>query len=180
MRAVIIYESMFGNTRAVAEAIAEGIGTEGDVEVVRAADATRGSVDGADLVVVGGPTHAWGMPRPSTRKGVPNYVAKSGSDLIVEPGAETGPGVREWMSSLGNVPLRAAAFDTRMNAPAILTGRASKGIVRAFSSHGLLSVARPESFLVTKAGHLLPGETDRARAWGKQLAAMPTAYPTLR
>jgi hypothetical protein len=174
MRAVVVYESMFGNTRAIAEAIAEGIGTEGDVEVVHAADATRGSVERADLVVVGGPTHAWGMPRPSTRKGVPNYVAKPGSDLILEPGAEAGPGVREWMSTLGNLPSRAAAFDTRMSAPAVLTGRASKGIARALSSHGLICVTRPESFLVTKAGHLLPGETDRARVWGTQLAAMAT------
>src|ERR1017187_5743439 len=172
MRAVVVYESMFGNTRAIAEAIAEGIGTAGDAEVVRAADGNGKSLEGADLLVVGAPTHAWGMSRPSTRKGAPNYARKPGSDLILEPDAEASPGVREWISSLDNFHMRAAAFDTRIKAPAILTGRASVGIARALSRRGVTAVTRPESFLVTKAGHLLPGETDRARAWGRQIAAV--------
>jgi hypothetical protein len=180
MRAVVVYESMFGNTRAIAEAIGEGLRTAGDVEVVRSSDANGKSVEAADLVVVGGPTHAWGMARPTTRKSAPNYAAKPGSDLTLEPSAEAGPGVREWMATLGDLHIRAAAFDTRMKAPAILTGRASRKIARALSTHGLNSVTRPASFLVTKAGHLLPGETDRARAWGMQLAALPTAHQNFR
>jgi hypothetical protein len=163
---------MFGSTRAIAEAIAEGIGAGGDTEVVRAADANGMSLEGVDLVVVGGPTHVRGMSRPSTRRGAPNMAGKPGSDLIVESGAEAAPGVREWLSSLGNLHTRAAAFDTRVKGPAIFTGRASRRIARALSRHGLISVTRPVSFLVGKTGHLLPGETDRARAWGRQIAAI--------
>jgi hypothetical protein len=169
MHTVVIYESMFGNTRQIAEAIAEGVGSAGTVDLVRVTDADAGLVDDADLVVVGGPTHTWGMSRPKTRQGVPNYAAKPGSDLILEPGASSGPGVREWISSLGARHGRAAAFDTRLNAPAIFTGKASGGIDRALSSHGLVAVVGPESFLVTKQGHLLPDELDRARAWGQGL-----------
>ena len=63
MRALVIYESMYGNTRAVAEAIAEGIRPVHDVVVVPAGRAGPQVVDGATLLVVGGPTHAHGMTR---------------------------------------------------------------------------------------------------------------------
>ena len=92
------------------------------------------------------------------------------SDLALEPGADTGPGVREWLGSLGKVPLRAAAFDTRVAGPAALTGRSSKAIARSLLDNGMTLVALPESFLVDKKSHLLPDEGDRAHTWGAQLA----------
>jgi len=169
---VVVYESMFGATRAIAEAIAEGFAPGIDVRVVGVAQADASVLEGADLLVVGGPTHAWSMSRPNTRRGAPNYARKPGSDLVVEPGADTGPGVREWLASLGRVPMAAAAFDTRFKAPAVVTGRASKAVDRALSRHGLTTLAPPESFLVDKKSHLRPGETDRARAWGARLATI--------
>jgi len=169
MRAVVVYESMFGSTRAIAEAIAEGIGTKARVTLVRVGHIDAALLESADLVVVGGPTHVRGMSRPSTRKGAPSYTDKPESDLVLEPGAGTEPGVREWLSSLGRFELKGAAFDTRIKAPAVLTGRASKGIERALSNHGLTVVAAPESFFVNRKGHLLPGEIDRARGWGERL-----------
>lgn len=172
MRAVIMYESMFGSTRAIAEAIAEGLGPSVDARVVRVADADASTLEGADLLVVGGPTHAWSMSRPNTRKGAPGYVRKPGSGLVLEPGADTGPGVREWLGSLDRVSVRAAAFDTRIKGPSAFTGRASKAIDRMLSRHGLSVVVPPESFLVNKKSHLLPGETERARAWGARLARL--------
>ena len=79
MRAIVVYESMFGHTRAVAEAIGTGLEAAGasEVRVLNVGQADPPSLVGADLVVVGGPTHAWGMSRPSTRKNAPDYVAKS-------------------------------------------------------------------------------------------------------
>jgi hypothetical protein len=113
--------------------------------VVAVADADQNVLDGVDLVVVvvvvGGPTHAWSMSRARTRIGAPNYARKPGSGLVVEPGAATGPGVREWLGSIGQVRGNAAAFDTRIKAPAIFTGRASKAIGRLLSRHGLAVVA---------------------------------------
>ncbi len=173
MRAIVVYESMFGGTRHIAEAVADGLRSSGsaDVRLVRAADADEGALDGMDLVVVGGPTHAWSMPRPSTRRGAPDYVRKPGSGLTLEPGAETGPGVREWLSTLHGLRVAAAAFDTRIAMTPLLTGRASRAIARALRRAGAAPVAPPESFLVDKKSHLLPGEVERARAWGAQVAA---------
>jgi flavodoxin-like protein len=172
MRTVIVYESMFGNTRQIAQAIAGGFGPGADVTVLGVAEADPSVLDGASLLVIGGPTHAWSMSRPGTRKGAPSYATKSGRDLVLEPGADTGPGVREWLASIGHVEVRAAAFDTRLKAPAALTGRASRAINRGLRRCGLRVVAGPESFLVDKKSHLLPGETERARAWGARLATM--------
>ena len=169
MRAVIVYESMFGSTRAVAEAMAQGLADCADVSLVRATDAYPALVDGADLLVVGAPTHGHGMPRPSTRKGAGEQAAKPGGHLVLEPGADTETGVREWLATLGRIDLAAAAFDTRLKGPALITGRASKAIRRALRSHRANIVARPESFLVDTSGQLLPGETARARAWAEGL-----------
>jgi hypothetical protein len=129
-------------------------------------------LDAFDLVVVGGPTQAWGMSWPSTRRSAPLRVAKSDSDLMLEPGADTGPGVREWLKTIGAGHAEAAAFDTRINSRALLTGRASKAVARQLSRHGYSVVVPPESFLVDTKSHLLPGEIDRARRWGEQLATV--------
>ena len=171
MRALVVYESMFGSTRLVAEAIAEGLGPKPEVTVVGVADATP-MLDGLDLVVVGGPTHAWGMSWPSTRRGATLRTSKPGSGLVLEPGADTGPGIREWLASLSRADTRAAAFDTRIKAPLLFTGRASRSISRHLVRLGLDVVAPPESFLVDKKSHLLPGELERARAWGATLATI--------
>ena len=169
MRALVVYESMFGSTHLIAEAIAEGLRTEADVQVSRVGDAPK-MVDDVELLVVGGPTHAWGMSRPSTRKGAPLHIQRPDSTLALEPGADVGSGVREWLVTAELARIKAAAFDTRIEGPVVLTGRASKGIGRRLSRRGLTLVASPESFLVDKKSHLLPGELERARAWGARVA----------
>lgn len=123
----------------------------------------------ADLVVVGGPTHAHGLSRAATRSSAVQAAGKPGKELHLEPGAE-GPGLREWLASLDEVGVEAAAFDTRMQGPAVLTGRASKGLRRKLRKHGATVIADPESFFVTKDNHLVAGELVRARRWGQQLA----------
>ena len=173
MRAVVVYESMFGNTHAVAEAIAEGLRravVPADVSVVPVATAAPEMVEEADLVVVGGPTHAHGMSRASTRAGAPEYVRKAHGELALDPAAD-GPGVRDWLEAMGPIEGRAAAFDTRVKGPAAVTGRASKGIRRGLEHHGFAMVAAPESFFVDRSNHLRPGELDRAEQWGEALAA---------
>jgi len=172
MRALIVYESMFGGTRQVAEAIGKGLGAGVDVLVVGVA-AAPAVVDDFDLVVVGGPTHAWGMSWPSTRRSAPMRVAKADSDLVLEPGADTGPGVREWLKTIGDSShAKAAAFDTRINSRVLFTGRASRAVARQLSRHGLSVGVPPESFLVDNKSHLLPGEMERARLWGEELTTM--------
>ncbi len=170
MRVVIVYESMFGCTRRIAEAVAEALGLSNDVRLVCVVDAQPNVLDGADFVVVGGPTQGWSMSRPSTRRGAPLHASDPASDLELEPGADAGPGVREWLASIERNRANAAAFDTRIKSPVVFTGRASKAIGRQLTRHGMTLVAPPESFLVDKKSHLLSGELERARLWGAGLA----------
>jgi len=170
MRAVVVYESMYGNTHLVADAIGEGLGALGEVTVVSAHRADRELLAAADVVVVGGPTHAHGMTHASTRRAAADAAGKPDSDLDLDPDAE-GPGLREWFADIGQVDGSAAAFDTRMPGPPALTGRASKGIARKLRQHGATLVAEPESFLVTKDNHIEAEEGQRAVAWGEKLAA---------
>ncbi|HMD93860.1 MAG TPA: flavodoxin domain-containing protein, partial [Trebonia sp.] len=169
-RAVVVYESMYGNTHQVAEAIGAGLEPACSVTVVPVSQVTAESLAGADLVVVGGPTHLHGMSRAATRKSAAGEARKPGSGLELDPDA-SGPGLREWLGSLGRHQAKAAAFDTRLHGPGALTGRASKGVARSLRAHGFDLAAKPESFLVTRKNQLDPRETERARAWGSALAA---------
>ena len=180
MQALVVYESMFGNTRTVAEAIGAGLAPTCQVDVVRVDEVAPGQVETADLLVVGAPTHVRGLSRPSTRRGAAQQAADPKRTLTLEPGA-TGSGLREWLTRLpeDTCPKNhrpenhcaVAVFDTRVEMPSVLTGRASRRIARALRDHGRRLVARPESFLVTKATRLVPGELERARAWGAELGA---------
>jgi hypothetical protein len=171
MQAVIVYESMYGNTHLVAEAIASGLAAGNAVTVVPVAQAGSEQLADADLVVIGGPTHLHGMSQARTRAAATAAARKQGSQLSLDADAE-GPGLRDWFASLGQVSAKAAAFDTRLSGPAAFTGRAAKGIGRLLRSHGFAVIAAPESFLVSSGNRLQPGEDDRARAWGERLGRL--------
>ena len=69
MHSLVIYESMYGNTHHVADAVGRGLAeVGGDVVVVPVERATPEALAGIDLLVVGGPTHAHAMSREGTRK----------------------------------------------------------------------------------------------------------------
>jgi flavodoxin-like protein len=175
MEASVVYESMFGNTRQVAEAIAAGI-READpsarVTVARVDTAKPDEAAAAGLLVVGGPTHMLRMSSPRSRQqGLQAAQKATGQphhDL--EPGA-AGPGMREWLTSLppARPGSRAAAFDTRL--PSRLAGGAARSAARELHRHGYQLAAKAEGFVVTGSeGPLRDGELDRARAWGTGLA----------
>jgi hypothetical protein len=170
MRALVVYESMYGNTHLIAEAVGAGLRSESDdVTVVPVEGATPELVAAADLLVVGGPTHAHGMTSENSRKSAVDAAAKPDSGLEVDPDAE-GPGLRDWFATLGTHHAVAAAFDTRFDMSKIITGQAAKGIRRKLQHHGFEVVAEPESFFVTRTDqHLEPNEEERARAWAQEL-----------
>ena len=130
MKVVIVYESMYGNTHHVASAIGAGLRGVADVAVVPVEQASEELVDVADLLVVGGPTHVHGMSRPSTRKAAVEALAKNEA-LELDPDAE-GAGLRDWVPNLSRRHGRAAAFDTRLHAPPVVTG-AHRGASRVSS-----------------------------------------------
>ena len=160
MRSVVLYESLFGSTRTIAAAVAEGLGRGGDVRLVRFGDASDDVTEGVDLLVLGGPTHAWGMTRENTRQ---------------QPHADGyAIGAREWLDAWrpGRRVL-AATFDTRLDKPKWLTGSAAKRMAGRLERGGCELAAPPESFLVEGTeGPLKRGEEERARSWGEQLALL--------
>lgn len=176
MRAVVVYESMYGNTRLIAHAIAKGMARTSDVEVdvVPVGQAGPELLEGAGLVVVGGPTHVHGMSRPATRKQAEAVAAKDGNGLRLEPDAQK-LGVREWLTSISRIEAGAAAFDTRLDGPPLFTGRASKQINAMLRRRGCTIVTAPESFLVTGDNQLCPDEQERATIWGQSLIAAQLA-----
>lgn len=169
MRALVVYESMYGNTRKVAQAVAEGISERLAVKTVEVGDAPREIPDDVDLVVVGGPTHAHGMSRTGTRE--------SAALQFTKPLVSDGIGVREWLDAI-RPPVRrvhAAAFDTRARIPAWASGSAASGFAKRLEGSGFRLVEKPRSFFIqTKAEPvddlLAAGELDQARAWGLELA----------
>ncbi len=170
MRAAVVYESMFGNTHAIADAIGKGLEPLDNVIVVPVSEAGREQLGDADLLVVGGPTHFHGMSRTRTRKWAASTAQKPKNELVLDRDAQ-GPGMRDWLTSLGHGHTKIAAFDTRFKGPAVVRGRASRAISRKLQSHGFEMVAKSESFFVTLQNHLEPGEEARAREWGKRLVA---------
>ena len=176
MKALVIYESMYGNTRAIAGAIGLGLATGAEATVHQVAEVRASELPDFDLLIVGGPTHTWSMSRPTTRKGAADAAAKPGSGLVLEPGA-TGPGLREWLQSPEFAAVSRTAhvttFDTRMRAPLGLSGAASRAIARRLGRLGISCSSRPQSFYVTKQNQLVDGEAARAEAWGRELASTP-------
>ena len=165
MQALVVYESMYGNTHGVAVEVAAGLRAMHEVTLVPVTRATRELVAAADLIVAGSPTHMHGMPTVASRRMAAETARKQGSGLNLDPDAD-GPGLHAWLEGLRAENALAASFDTRLKGIPALTGRASRGISRLLSSHGCRLVVPPESFLVSKQNTLLKGETARARAWG--------------
>ena len=164
MRALLVFESMFGNTERIARAIGEGLATGLDVDVVEVGDAEPRPGDDVALLVVGGPTQAFSMSRKGTRQGALKETT--------EPLVSRGVGIREWLEGLSKGrPMAAATFDTRFKKPRRITGSAARAAPKRLRKLGFDLVREPESFFVDKTtGPLLDGELDRAREWGEKLS----------
>lgn len=159
MEALIVYESAWKNTRFVADEICDGLSEHGVIEVVPAHEAPRLADLTVDLLVVGAPTHASGLSWEGAREGVHN----DGGEMIPS-------GVREWLDAGGRARLTVATFDTHVRYPD-LPGHASTEIAEKLRKLGCRLIADPETFHVDgHEGPLLPGELERARAWGERLA----------
>jgi hypothetical protein len=159
---LVVVESMWGNTRAVAEAVARGLGS--GARVLDVSEAPTVLPPDVDLLVVGGPTHVLSMSRASTRA---DAVQKGASDGHQERG------IREWLDALptsGHVDI--ATFDTKVAKGKRFAGSAAKAAGKRVRRHHLGRLVDTESFYVEDlAGPLLPDELDRAQAWGARLVA---------
>jgi flavodoxin len=150
MRSVVYYATRSGNTRRVAEAVAEGLRHASEAKVLSVEEGPAGISDLVDLVVVGGPTEAHGMTQPIVE--FLDRIALTGTPAV-------------------------AAFDTRLHWPRWLSGSAADGIGERLQAAGGHLVAAPESFIVSMKPEIEPEELARARAWGATLPGRMQASP---
>ncbi|MBW9120815.1 flavodoxin family protein [Microbacterium trichothecenolyticum] len=163
----IVYESMFGNTRSIAEAIADGIRPYCPVTLVPIGrvDELAGELD---MLIVGGPTHAHGLSRPESRAEAIVWADNEQKNLHLDDGWSE-RGIREWLAHTPSPARRFAAFDSRVDMPRIFTGSAAAAIDRRLTKAGGERFAGPMSFLVDRGSRLVDGEVERAHEWGGEL-----------
>jgi len=145
MKTLIVYDSLYGNTEKIAQAIAEVIG--GEVKLARVGEVDVSELKTLDLLVVGAPTHA-ARPSPATREFLDKVEARALKGVKV------------------------AGFDTRLtNRWARIFGFAARGIANGLKKKGGTLVVSPEPFYVDGSeGPLSEGELERAGAWARELA----------
>jgi hypothetical protein len=164
MRALIVYESMFGNTRDIARAIANGVAPTLPTDVVNVGDAPPEPGPEVQLLIVGAPTYVFGLSTPRTRA---TAARRAG-----HPFGVAAVGAREWLEAMPYAAGRreATTFDTRLRVHG-LPGSASKGAAKRLSSRGYRMLWPPRSFIVTHPNRSLDErEVDRARLWGRWIA----------
>jgi len=146
MNVLVVYFSKFGNTRKIAEAIAEVMDSAGSIRILNLEDLRVSDLRGLDLVIIGTPTHKMNLPAP----------------------------VKEKFLSLPKRILRGApmaAFDTSYKMSWLLSKfTASKKLVQKFRQLGGKRIIRSETFHVTgREGPLYEGEIERARQWAESI-----------
>jgi flavodoxin I len=143
MKALIVYDSVYGNTEKIARAIAEAITPSGEVKVLQAGEANPSELESTDLLIVGSPTHA-GRPTPA---------------------------VQDLLNKVPKLPqgIKVAAFDTRSQTKLVMVfGYAAGRIARNLKKKGGNLIGSPEGFFVTGTkGPLKEGELERAAGWAK-------------
>lgn len=144
MNGVVVYGSRNGNTEKVAFCIAEGLRSQGSVQLYAVEEAPSFLIHSFDLIVIGGPTEGHGMS-----EALAAYLSRIGGAFNATP---------------------AATFDTRLRWPLWLSGSAAARIAGRLRTLGANLITPPMSFFVTgKQPKLEPGELERAEAWGRAL-----------
>ena len=154
MKTLVLYDTYFGNTEKIAQAIGEAIGE--DAQVMSVKEASYEQLKGLDCLVVGSPTRAFKPTKETT----------------------------DWLNKLPSGALssiKAAAFDTRMDVKKVnnrvltfmesIFGYAAKPVADRLQKKGGNLVAEPEGFFVEDSeGPLREGELERAAEWARKLA----------
>lgn len=146
MNALVIYDSKFGNTLHVAQAIRDGLADTYAVSIESVSDVTELPAD-LSLLLIGGPTHAHGISQPMKQ-----FLERLPKDALRD--------------------LQVATFDTRFHKPRFIVGAASEGIAKRLRKQGARLVTEAESFWVKSGeGPMEPGELARATAWAREIVA---------
>ena len=146
MKVLIIYDSVFGNTEQIAQAIGNALGSQKDIEVLRVSHVKPEQLTGLELLIVGSPTQG----------GRPTQAIQDFLNKVSEP-AVKGTNV--------------AAFDTRLSTRWVeIFGYAAERIAESLKRNGGMLIASPEGFFVKgRKGPLKKGELERAASWAKAI-----------
>ncbi|MFW9996115.1 MAG: flavodoxin family protein [Candidatus Odinarchaeota archaeon] len=148
MKALVVYDSVYGNTEQIAQAIGKAL----NIELVRANDVKADQLTELKLLIIGSPTHG-------------GRFTEAIQDFL--------NGISEL-----TVGINVAAFDTRTSSRNFILrafekifGHAAGRIADIVKRHGGILIAEPEGFIVkgTK-GPLKEGELERAESWAKDIA----------
>ena len=146
MKALIVYDSVYGNTEKIARAIAGALTPSGEVKVLRAGEANPSELKSVDLLIVGSPTQG----------GKPTRAIQDFLNKLPEPAIKG---------------INVAAFDTRFSTKLVaIFGYAAGKIAGSLKTKGGTLILPPEAFFVkSKEGPLKDGELERAAAWAKRI-----------
>ena len=161
MLALVVYESFWGNTAAIAGAIAGGIG---GARLLTTDEATSDLVAAADLIVAGAPVLGFRLPTEQMRSSLPRTEMRAPT-----PPDVSHPSMRAWLEALPRGHGVCAAFETRVSwSP----GGSVKAIEKGLAAVGFTTIAPAGKFVVSgRYGPLRDGELERARLWGEELAS---------
>jgi hypothetical protein len=170
MHALVVYESHWGNTAAIARAVAEGIGPE--ARALTTDEASTAAIAEADLIVAGAPVIGFSLASDKMRGTMADDAGKAPS-----PPDLAHPSMRSWLRDLPQGHAAAAAFETRIWwSPRGATGDIERGLRHA----GYRPLAKAARFVVEGSyGPLRDGELERARRWGAELKQSLTSAPTV-
>lgn len=170
VKAVIVFESMFGNTEELARAVAEGLTSAGaEVALREVGHDVPQDFAGCDLLVLAAPTHALSLSRPESR----SDAVSRGADR-----ARAATGMREWLAAdeetFGPASSRPAVvvFDSRLEKARHWPGSAAKRMAKTLKRQGFTVLDRTSFYVVQMDGPIASGERERARAWGQHLAGL--------
>jgi flavodoxin len=165
MKALITYDSIFGNTEKIARAIWAGIGSPAEGKILRVGDVTAQDLKGLDLLIIGSPTRQFG-------------ATPAINSLLTETPANGLKGVK------------VAAFDTRISLGTIKSavlrfivntgGYAARNIADRLKRCGGILIVPPQGFYVTgEEGPLQEGELEHAADWARQIKEAMTERETI-
>lgn len=146
MKALIVYDTRYGNTEHIARNVGDTLKRVGPVEVISVHDLNESRLKDVELVIVGSPTYD-GLPS----RAVMDFIEHFPQNIVRG--------------------LSIAAFDTRQEGPRFATGAVAGYLSDLLRREGAWELVPPESFVVKgREGPLLDGEVTRAVAWGDQMA----------
>lgn len=158
MKTLVIYDSFFGNTEKIAQAIGRALGSSANVQVLKVANFKPGQLAGLELLIVGSPTRGF-RPTPAIAALVKSIPVR----------ALNGVKVAAFDTRFSEAKLKSLSFILPVMTN-IFGGYAAKPIADGLQKKGGRLIVPPEGFFVEDTeGPLKEGELERAADWGRQM-----------